>query len=405
MEVNASEVQIPKIITGIGSVMPIGMGTLGAILVLVAGGGNIKSMVLASVMFATGLAVGWIAHRYRVSGNAANRMLLENMRDKHEQEVARNSVDGLEKVCVSVLPIWALQVEEGRAQTEDAVTTLAARFSSLSEQLGEAVSTSQSAADGIGAKQGQDGLVDMLAASQRDLGSIIDSLRAATHSKEILLREVDQLAQFTGDLKLMATEVANVAGQTNLLALNAAIEAARAGEAGRGFAVVADEVRKLSTMSGDTGKKISQRVEQINAAITSAAAASEQSAARDVESVKHSEAVIGQVIARFHSAASRLTESSAILNNASIGIRDEISDVLVSLQFQDRVSQILSHTRDDMRKFEAHVSDNLNAEKRTPIDTEAWLNELSKTYTTTEQRKMHSGAGAAQSDSSEITFF
>lgn len=405
MEVNASEDQIPEIVTGIGSVMPIGLGVLGTILVLVAGGGNLKSMALASVMFAAGLTVGWIAHRCRVSWNAANRMLLESMRDKHEQEVVRNSVDGLEKVCVSVLPIWALQVEEGRAQTEDAVTALAARFSRLVEKLGSAVSTSQSVAGGIGTEQEQDGMVDLLAASQRDLGSIIDSLRAATHSKESLLREVDQLAQFTGDLKQMATEVASVAGQTNLLALNAAIEAARAGEAGRGFAVVADEVRKLSTMSGDSGKKISQRVEQINAAITSAAAASEQSAIRDAESVKHSEAVIGQVIARFHSAASRLTESSAILNDASIGIRDEISDVLVSLQFQDRVSQILSHTRDDMRKFEAHVSDNLNAEKRTPIDAEAWLDELSKTYTTTEQRKMHSGADTAQSDSSEITFF
>lgn len=405
MEVNANEDRMPETVTGIGSALPIGLGTLGAVLVLVAGGGDVKSMVLALVMFATGLAVGRIAHRCRESGSAANRMLLERMRDKHEQEAARNSVDGLEKVCVSVLPLWALQVEAGRAQTEDAVTALVARFSGLVEKLGSAVSTSQSTAGGVEAKPGQDGLVDMLAASQRDLGSIIDSLRAATRSKESLLHEVDQLAQFTGDLKQMATEVASVAGQTNLLALNAAIEAARAGEAGRGFAVVADEVRKLSTMSGDTGKKISQRVEQINAAITSAAAASEQSAVRDAESVKHSEAVIGQVIARFHSAASRLTESSAILNDASIGIRDEISDVLVSLQFQDRVSQILSHTRDDMRKFEAHVSDNLNAEKRTPIDAEAWLDELSKTYTTTEQRNMHSGEGAAQSDSSEITFF
>lgn len=318
MEVNANEDRMPEIVTGIGGALPIGLGTLGAILVLVAGGGNVKSMVLASVMFVTGLAVGWIAHRCRESGSTANRMLLESMRDKHKQEAVRNSVDGLEKVCVSVLPIWALQVEEGRAQTEDAVTALAARFSGLVEKLGSAVSTSRSAAGGIGAKQGQDGLVDLLAASQRDLGSIIDSLRAATHSKERLLREVDQLAQFTGDLKQMATEVASVAGQTNLLALNAAIEAARAGEAGRGFAVVADEVRKLSTLSGYTGKKISQRVEQINAAITSAAAASEQSAVRDAESVKHSEAVIGQVIARFHSAASQLTESSGILNDASL---------------------------------------------------------------------------------------
>jgi methyl-accepting chemotaxis protein len=88
-----------------------------------------------------------------------------------------------------------------------------------------------------------------------------------------------------------------------------------------------------------------------------------------------------------------------------MGIRDEISDVLVSLQFQDRVSQILSHIRDDIRKFEAHVNDCLDAGQCAPIDEKAWLDELSKTYTTTEQREMHTGANATQSASSEITFF
>lgn len=405
MEVNAHEDPASEIVIGIGSILPLGLGALGACLVLVAGSGSAESVVLGVLMFACGAAGGWIAHRHRESGRIANLALLECVREEHAQAAARNSIAGLEKACVSVLPIWAIQLEVGRVQTEDAITALAARFSSLAEKLGAAVSASQSAAGGIGAKQGQDGLVDLLATSQRDLGSISDSLRAATISKESLLREVDRLAQFTGELKQMAIEVSSVAGQTNLLALNAAIEAARAGEAGRGFAVVADEVRKLSTLSGETGKKISHRVEQINAAITSAVAASEQSAARDTESVKHSEAIIGKVIERFHGAASRLTESSSILNEASLGIRDEISDVLVSLQFQDRVSQILSHVRDDIRKFEAHVNGFMSVDQCASIDAKAWLDELSKTYTTTEQREMHTGANATQSASSEITFF
>lgn len=367
----------------------------------VIGMGSVELAVLGMLVFACGVAAGWIAHRFRVSRRAANLVLLERMSGNQ----AGNSITNLDTVCASVLPIWSMQVEAGRAQTEDAVTALAVRFSGLAEKMAAAVSASQSAAGGNGKKQGQEGLVDLLKTSQQDLGSIIDSLRESTVSKQSLLQEVNQLALFMGELKEMAAEVGSIAMQTNLLALNAAIEAARAGEAGRGFAVVADEVRKLSTLSAETGKRISQGAEQINAAIASTMSASEQSVTRDAESVTHSEAVIGQVIERFHGAASRLTDSSSILNEASMGIREEISDVLVSLQFQDRVSQILSHVRDDIQKLEMHVNDCLSAGQCVPIDTNAWLDELSKTYTTTEQRDMHTGANATQSASSEITFF
>jgi methyl-accepting chemotaxis protein len=379
MEFNATEGRVTDFLIGIGSV---------------------ETVVLGILIFACGAVGGWVAHRFLESRRAARLALLGQ-----NGHPAGNGLPNLDRVCASVMPIWSLQVETGRAQTEDAVTSLAIRFSGLAEKLGAAVSASQSAAGGSDSKQGQDGLVGLLETSQRDLGSIIDSLRESTVSKQSLLKEINQLALFMGELKEMAAEVGSIAMQTNLLALNAAIEAARAGEAGRGFAVVADEVRKLSTLSAETGKRISQGAEQINAAIASTVSASEQSVTRDAESVTHSESVIGQVIERFHGAASRLTDSSRILNEASMGIRDEISDVLVSLQFQDRVSQILSHIRDDIRKFEAHVNDCLDAGQCAPIDEKAWLDELSKTYTTTEQREMHTGANATQSASSEITFF
>jgi len=367
--------------------------------------GSVEIVVLGVLVFACGVASGWIAHRLMTTRLATALMSLELARDSHVLGGASSLGADFGKLCETVLPIWSLQVEAGRIQTADAVTALAVCFSGLVEKLEAAVSASQSAASDVDKTQGQNDLVVLLTTSQQDLGSIIDSLRESTLSKQSLVREIDQLASFMGELKQMATEVGSIAMQTNLLALNAAIEAARAGEAGRGFAVVAGEVRRLSTLSSETGKRISHGVEQINAAIASAVEASEQSTIRDNESVKHSEAVIGQVIERFHGAASRLTESSSILNEASVGIRDEISDVLVSLQFQDRVSQILSHIRDDMQKLEVHVKECLDTGQCSPIDVEAWLDELSKTYTTMEQRELHSGIDTTQSNRSEITFF
>jgi methyl-accepting chemotaxis protein len=204
----------------------------------------------------------------------------------------------------------------------------------------------------------------------------------------------------------MALEVAAIASQTNLLALNAAIEAARAGEAGRGFAVVADEVRKLSMLSSDTGKKMTEKVGVISEAIHSASRISEQSSESDSEAVGRSEQTIHAVLARFGEVTARLAGSSEMLQGESNGIRKEIEEMLVSLQFQDRVSQILSHVRSSLGRLSDHLDECAGAPRdKCAMDAHVWLSEMELNYAMEEQRLDHRGQQAASSSAQEITFF
>jgi methyl-accepting chemotaxis protein len=314
---------------------------------------------------------------------------------------ANRGIAGLEDFCASAVPIWARQIETARAETEESITALAQRFAGISERLEGSVAASHKASEGLG---GGAGAIGVLEISERELRSLIDTLKSAQHARDAVFGEVRGLSRYTEELRQMATEVAAIASQTNLLALNAAIEAARAGEAGRGFAVVADEVRKLSGMSSDTGKKMTEKVGIINAAMAGACKIAEEASAHDTQSVRDSEATVHNVITRFGGVAAGLGESTETLQQESSGIGVEVSEVLVSLQFQDRISQILSHVRLNMEQFGAHLHASRGGEAK-QIDAQTWLSEMKMTYATEEQRQNHAGVQAKSAAAQEITFF
>jgi len=391
---------------------PLAVSVLGMGGVLFTGGMDAESLGVGVLLLATGAIFGaLVSWRF----NVEVRNVADSTSQQHQAELKAEEakyIKGLDKLCSEVLPVWNRQIDTARVQTEDAITALTQRFSGLYSKLGAAVSASQQAAGGIVGEAAQGGMVSIFRESEEELNAIISSLKNALEIKDTMLQEIVQLAKFTDELKQMAADVANIASQTNLLALNAAIEAARAGDYGRGFAVVADEVRKLSSQSGETGKHISEKIEVINLALASAISSSVDFAKHDTELISQSESSIRHVLDQFHGAASGLSESAGILQRESVGIRDEISDVLVSLQFQDRVSQIHCHVRRDMGKFEELLQE-WEVQRRAggvvqAMDAGDWLNQMQLGYTTEEQRNNHKNGEAPQapaSASTEITFF
>lgn len=345
---------------------------------------------LAAVMVTT-VAFLWTMRRLRTLQQSKQEMTL--------------SAANMAELCESVLPIWGKQIDTGRIETEEAVMALASRFSNLSNRLQVAVDNSH----GTASNDGGQGIVALLNVSQKDLNLIIDSLKTALEAMQSMMAQIARLPEFTTALKDMATDVASVAAQTNLVALNAAIEAARAGEAGRGFAVVASEVRRLSNLSAETGKKINATVETVNLSITAVLTQAEQYAQREAEVIGSSETTIRRVLEEFGSTAEQLSQSTELLQVESAGIRIEIDDVLVALQFQDRVSQIFSHVQNDLEKLRTHLLEYREktgqGEACEPIDSALWLEQLACTYTTQEQRINHSGVELEASQASEVTFF
>lgn len=374
------------------------MATIGGVLAV--GGLKLYSGLIAAGLVLLNIFLAW---GILAACKAAFQKQASALREQFEIEAqARQSeaVPGLDRLCSAVLPVWSGHIGMARSHTEHSIIELANRFAGLSQRLDSVASTSHGGSHA--------GMITLFEKSHDELNSIVISMRAALDAKAALLREIQDLSRFTGELQKMAEEVGSIANQTNLLALNAAIEAARAGEAGRGFAVVADEVRKLSTLSGDTGKKIVMMVETVSEAIASTLHISEQYAEQDEKMAITSGEVIESVLATLQGSADSLSHSTDALLAESRHIGSEISEVLVALQFQDRVSQILGHVCADLHRLEQHLAagrDLAKGQVRQPLDTDAWLADLAATYTMREQVDMHAGNSTAAKEESDITFF
>jgi methyl-accepting chemotaxis protein len=304
-----------------------------------------------------------------------------------DSDTGSNSAAGV----LRALPIWVRNIETARKQTEDAIVSLSERFSNIVGQL----STALAARDSTGSQRTDDDTQQ----SERALALVVDALRAIQRSRDELAQEIRGLITYTVELSKMGADVESIAFQTNMLALNAAIEAAHAGESGAGFAVVANEVRALSTAARETGKKITQKVGTISESLKRIGATNEQVAARDQEAVAGAQENIRAVLSRFSQSTVRLREEAEQSRQQSASIREEISESLVQLQFQDRVSQILRQVTATMEQ----IGDEPPASS--PESDAGDIDRMLSTYTTEEQRRNHQGLAPQDVAPQDVTFF
>ncbi|MEY4640302.1 MAG: hypothetical protein RLZZ227_296 [Pseudomonadota bacterium] len=326
-----------------------------------------------------------------------------------QDEEIRGFLSSLTNIESEVARIWIKQIETGRLHSEEAIVELADRFSAIVRNLEDAAKAAHTGAS----RQDSKSVMSVLQRGETKLHAVVTSLEAAMGNRDVLVTQVGDLVSFIHDLNEMAFSVASLADQINMVALNAAIEAARAGESGRGFAVVAAEVRTLSKKSGETGRRISDTVKVISSAISGAVDKAEAFASEDSRRVESAEKDINGVLKDFRQLTDYLEASAEGLRRSNIGIKQAIEDSLLHLQFQDRVSQILSHVRENIGLFPAFIEKSvqtyLDEGRLEAIDWSALMEELQGSYATHEEHMNHNPAAKPRqkksSPTDNLTFF
>lgn len=253
-------------------------------------------------------------------------------------------------------------------QMSEEMATMRTQLYSLDGRINEASSAAEQIDATIKSVSGQinnqSSSVTQTSAAIEEMNSSIQSVARITEDRR---QAGEELAQITGkggekvsqtndiiqeigvsiqDMMNMTTVINKVAAQTNLLAMNAAIEAAHAGDAGRGFAVVAEEIRNLSTSTGDSAKKISTRLKEIVDRIQQATKISAETG-RTFEEVNRE-------VNNFVQAFSEIASSAGELSTGS----EEMLHAVSTLQ---NVTQEIQSGSEEMTSGVSDISENLQS--------------------------------------------
>ena len=169
----------------------------------------------------------------------------------------------------------------------------------------------------------------------------VTSIQHVYDQAQRLKSEMSSLGDQAKDITQILEVITDIADQTNLLALNAAIEAARAGEAGRGFAVVADEVRKLAEKTMTATKEVGATIKAI-----------QNGARRNIEEVEASAKATEAATELANRSGEALTEIVGLVNETS----DEVRSIATAAEEQSATSEEINRAVEDIRRITAETS-------------------------------------------------
>lgn len=310
----------------------------------------------------------------------------------------------------NVLPVASAQLRDTNRQVEQAVAQVGTNFERMVESAREGANQASQLVGKDGESAGGPaGVGGLLSSSRTTLEDLLARIVRDSGVCRQLVERMDALERDMGQVVRALEDVDRISFGNTILALNAKIEAAHIGEGGQGFELVAQELWMQSQRSGQITEEIRATIQRLSGGAKAAVEDIGGMACADQARIAALQAQVCEALDRLNHAHERTGRALADGEARNQALAAEIAAAVQAMQFQDRVSQQITHIVEALESMHSAITAPLGSKGDSPAGTTGAGDLLSSSYTMEGERSVHAavlgGERAAQQVQDDVEIF
>lgn len=333
-------------------------------------GGSFVTILSGNILFGIIIILFTISYVFSLIPLKKNKEIvdIDNSTDdkfKSYLEELEGHLDTSVRSKMQIIPVLTEQLQAVINQTDEAAGGLTEAFIGISRQAKKQLQAVQGLFGNISEQSTNS---NILSQTQENLKEIQGNFLTLTSFFDKSILMISEVVEQLGKVDAFALEIAKIGKTTNILALNASIEAAHSGEAGNGFKVIASEIKNLSKGSNDSIKKITDITEDLTLKVNAIKQELELVHSHSKSVGVSTDGLFRLITDKISATLQDTAEKIQIIAHDAEGLTKEISKAVVSIQFQDITRQRIEHVISPLEMLNSDVTETIDKLLKKELD-------------------------------------